>query len=403
MKPAITLLLALSFTANVALLGIVLSHRPAQPKDTATARSIPVATKAIPAGSPDVWANLSSDAPPADLVKRLRASGFPESIITAIITTQIREKYDARRAALQKEGNKYWTKNWSPDDINFLPTDDPKMRAALRAISKDHIKELRDALGSSYTANRTLQRMIEREFSNLPPDKLKALLSIAEDYRALGADIGSAANGLMIPDDWKKMEFLEKEKRKDLAGLLTPKELEDYEMRTTSTASTVRHRLREFSPSEQEFRSIFALQRQFDLQYPHPNRQDITEADAIKQRTAAAALENQIKESLGETRYADYQRSQDSNFQQLSSIATRLELPRETAIAVYDLSKDMQKRIQVINSNPKLDTDQRNQALAALGGEANTKIAAALGERGLEAYRANGGWWLCRITPRPVQ
>ena len=157
-----------------------------------------------------------------------------------------------------------------------------------------------------------------------------------------------------------------------------------------------------FDPSEQEFRSIFALQRQFDLQ--NVNNGNPGDDTASQQRASAeTALQAQIRATLGEARYADYQRAQDGNFRQLASLTERLELPKETTVAVYNLSKDMQKRAQQINSDSTLNTEQRARALSDLAGEANTKITAALGQRGYDAYRENGGWWLRNLAPRPAR
>jgi len=194
------------------------------------------------------------------------------------------------------------------------------------------------------------------------------------------------------------MAFLEAEKRKDLGGILSPEELENYELRSSQTANQMRWQLNAFAPSEQEFRSIFDLQRTFDLQYPNNRSSD----DAANQQRAAAqtALQDQIKASLGEARYAEYQRAQDGNFQQLANLADRLELPKETAVAVYDFSKDIQQRAQQIRSDKNLKGDAKNQALAALADEANAKVIASLGQRGYDAYKENGGWWLQNLAPR---
>ncbi|MFA6286949.1 MAG: hypothetical protein WC661_06135 [Opitutaceae bacterium] len=397
MKPAITLLLALSLTANVALLGVVFNRSlPSwrQPRASGTATTLRVATPGTSqVVDPVGMKKIRPEDEPANVAKRLRAAGIPERIVTAVITAQIRDRYAARRAALQPDYSQYWTQSGM--------TTSAQARVAQRELWREERQELKNALGDAYYSTPGFEGAIKRQFGEIPKNKIDALQSITEDYQDLSSDIYHSANGVMLPEDREKLAFLEAEKRKDLAGILTPQEMENYELRSSKTANSLRSQLRAFDPSEKEFRSLFALQREYDQKYS--NRRPDEDAAARQQRTAdSAALQAQIKTTLGEARYAEYQRAKDGNFQQLASLTARLELPKETAVAVYDLSKDMQKRAQQINNDSKLTPEQRNQALSALAGEANGKIVAALGERGLEAYRSSGGWWLRNLAPRPV-
>jgi len=396
MKPAITLLLTFSLTANVALIGVVFFQHPLpswqfRRPSGATTFMHDAKTGGTTGLGPVALKKLTPEDEPADVAKRLRAAGIPERIVTAVITAQIRDRYAARRAALQPDYSQYWTQSGM--------TASPQARIAQRELWREERQELKNALGDAYYATPGVERTIQRQFGQIPKDKFGALQGINEDYQDLSAEIYYSANGVMLPEDREKLAFLDAEKRKDLAAVLTPQEMENYDLRSSKTAGQLRSQLSSFDPSETEFRSIFTLQREYDLKYA--NRQSDEDPATSQQRTAdAAALENQIKATLGEARYAEYQRAKDGNFQQLASLAARLELPKENAVAVYDLSKDVQKRAQQINNNSKLSPEQRSQALSALAGEANGKIVAALGERGLEAYRSNGGWWLRNLTPR---
>ncbi|HTJ78792.1 MAG TPA: hypothetical protein VL357_07320 [Rariglobus sp.] len=394
MKLPPSLLLTASLVVNVALLGIVVSQRnnSSHTSSSGANSSVTLTAKTSGTGS-DVWKKLNPDAEPTDLMKRLRAAGFPEKIVNAIIAAQIHEHYAARRAALQTDTNApYWSKSW-----NWGMGTDSKNRAALRELWRDEKQELRSTLGDAYADNPDAQRMIQRQFGNISKDKVNTAQSIVEDYQDMASDIYQSANGMMLPEDREKIAFIESEKLKDLAGILSPEELENYELRSSQTANQMRWQLSAFAPSEQEFRSIFDLQHAFDLQYPNIRSSD----EAANQQRAAAqtALQDQIKASLGEARYAEYQRAQDGNFQQLANLTDRLELPKETAVAVYDFSKDIQKRAQQIRSDKNLQGDAKNQALAALADEANTKVVASLGQRGFDAYKQNGGWWLQNIAP----
>lgn len=398
MKLTSKLLLTLSLAGNLGLFGYVISQR-GSPSSAAGIGSGTSATPAAPGAAPsagsEAWKALVAGDQPADWVQRLRAAGFPDNIVRAIVSAQIRERYAARRAALQKNDDaQYWSKSW-----NNWGGGDAASRAALRDLWRAERKEIKDALGDAYADSPEYQRMVQRQFGDLPKDKITALQTITEDYQELTSEIHQSANGVMLPEDREKLAFLEKEKRADLAAVLSPEELQAYELRSSQTASSLRWQLGAFAPSEQEFRSIFALQREFDLQFSNDRRSSNDEAVQKARSDAQTALDAQIKAGIGEARYADYQRAKDHNYQQLAGITERLALPKENAVAVYDLSKDIQKRAQEIRGDKDLKGDARNEALAALVDEANTKIVASLGERGAEAYKENGGWWLRNIAP----
>ncbi len=405
MKSASRFLLPLSIVANLVLFGVVLSQRSSPSNDSADSGHAGSPTTQSAAGSvskPDrgasTWQSLVTGEEPTDWVKSLRAAGFPDSVINAVVSAQIHERYAARRAALQQKNvDQFWSKTW-----NSWGGGDPETRAALRALGREERAEIKRALGDAYAAHPEYQRAMQRQFGDIPKEKIDALQIINEDYQELTSEIHQSANGYMLPEDREKLAFLEKEKRADLAAILTPQELQDYELRTSQTANSLRWQLTAFDPSEQEFRAIFDLQREFDLEFSN-HRSNTDEAANELRRTAEAALQEQIKTTLGEARYAEYQRAKDHNYQQLANLAQRLELPKENAVAVYDLSKDVEKRAQQIRGNSKLTTDARNEALAALAEEANAKVVDALGERGAEAYKENSGWWLRNLVPRPAR
>ena len=118
--------------------------------------------------------------------------------------------------------------------------------------------------------------------------------------------------------------------------------------------------------------------------------------------TAQRQLTEDIKTTLGEQRYAEYQRSTDGNYQQTARLVARLELPPETANQVYTVQQDMQQRVRTLQMDRNLAPADRNTQLAALATEAQAKITATLGPRGYDAYKQYGGSWLQQLQPRPT-
>ena len=121
----------------------------------------------------------------------------------------------------------------------------------------------------------------------------------------------------------------------------------------------------------------------------------------MRARTAAQKqLMDDIKAAVGDQRFADYQRATNSSYRQASQLVGRLELPPETANQVYALQQDLQQRAGTIRRSAG-SAEAAMAELTALAAEAKAKVTAALGDRGFEAYKQNGGQWLQNLAPRP--
>lgn len=403
MKP-FPLIIAASLAANAVLLAFVFTHSTrsstpnaasTSPSATARAAAEAAAAKASAAINPKLWSNLNPTATdlPA-LIARLRAAGFPPSVIRAIITAQVREDYAARRKALNpvKISAEFW-KNDQPAD--------PKVRLAIRDLSREQEAVISRLLGGP-DPDRTLFMGIyeRRQYGDLPPEKVSQLSTVKRDYDEMRSDIYEASRGgTMLPEDRAKLALLDKEQRADFAQFLTPQELADYDLRSSNTAMQMRYNLSAFAPTEAEFRQIFDLQKAFD----DKNGQmlpGMTQEQMRLRNEEQKKISEQIKAALGPERGADYERANDFVYRQASLVAERLNLPKTAAVDVWNVQKDLEKRTQALVTDNTVAPEARMAQRAALVEEANAKVTAALGERGATIYKQNGGFWLQTPTPR---
>src|SRR5205085_9281385 len=109
----------------------------------------------------------------------------------------------------------------------------------------------------------------------------------------------------------------QKEMEKKVKALLTPEEALQYDLRLSMTATMLRSQIDGFNPSEDEFLKVYQLKKNFDDQFSPLARVDEKDEDTKKREAAEKILNSQIKEAIGETRYADYERAQDYTFQQM--------------------------------------------------------------------------------------
>ena len=326
--------------------------------------------------------------------ERLRAAGFPPAVVRAVISSLVDEKYSAQRKALLAKQDE--TPYWQRSGFGF----DAKLMSALRDVSKEERNEMKALLGPDGMANSD-ERLAwqRRQFGDLPPDKIEQMQAIMSDYGELRSDIYSKANGVMLQEDREKIALLEKEQRTDLAALLTPQELENYELRSSSTASTLRSQLSIFKPTESEFRALFQATRAAEAQYGSITNSGPTNPDQVtKMREAVLAS---LQTQLSPERYAELNQATDPKYQMTNRLVARLELPASAAVQVVDIQTDVQKRAQALRRDTTLSPEQRTAQLAELSQEATSKISATLTPRGLEAYKNYGGFWLQNLNPPP--
>jgi hypothetical protein len=410
------ILLFVSVAGNVALLALVLSSGLGK-KETApptasggkvSGAALGVKRSAGPIDTSDInpadWKEVAS----GDLrtqMERLRAAGFPESVIRNIISAQLSEQYQARRNALR--GNQPKAPYWQNEQLA-----DPAVRAAEREISNEYTKQMNELFGTTApTDDPVYLAQLRLQYGDLPREKIDQITQIQQDYSDLRQKIydplGTGMGAVTInPEMQARLNQLELEQKKDIAGILTPQEAEEYELRSGSTASSMRSNLAAFQPNEQEFRTIFKLQKAFDDEY-NGNLMVALSPEAqreISQRRTEAQkqLIAEVVAALGPQRGAEYERSIDGNYQQIYRVVERLELPKETAAQVWDVQKDIQQKVNALRTAQLPNAAARNEQLALLQQEAEARVGAALGQRGLDVYRQYGGNWMQNIVPRPA-
>ena len=325
-----------------------------------------------------------------DLVARLRAAGFPYIAIVSILDGRLDNQFAPRLAKLLPTGK----------DVDYLKPHgmgDRKTVIEVHELLTEKNRLIAELLGQTqqYDETRIAQR---NQYGDLPQEKLDRLQAITSDYGNLQSKIYVDANGVMLPEDREKLALLEKEMRADVAQILTPQELEEYDLRSSRTANQLRSQLTILNPTEQEYRALVKLQLDFD------RRQSAASGTpSVSSLASGQQLQAQIQAALGPERYAAYQQATDPGSQQLNRLVLRLDLPISAAQQVTNVQKDVQQRATTLVQQADLAPDQRSAQLAALAAEATKKISSALGgQRGFDAYKQYGGAWLQSLGSRPA-
>ena len=89
------------------------------------------------------------------------------------------------------------------------------------------------------------------------------------------------------------------------------------------TANMMRMQLAGFEPTEQEFLELFKKRKAYDDEFGIPGMTALSKTEKEKADAAKKELDAQVKASLGDSRYADYERAQDFNFQSIYRVADK--------------------------------------------------------------------------------
>lgn len=393
------LLLALSVALNAGFITLLLLHTASNggPRE-ARPQASPLFTPTLPdqallekaAGDGPV------EPPPATiegyrrLLLALRATGLPEREVHRVLRGAAVADWqdDVRRMQQARPGSdEFWKARNTPFGIDISSQ---RQAVELRRAREAALSELigdRDSPDPWSLSLGPARR-------GIPPHKRKAVIMLEEDYELLMADTYLRTGGNPLPEDLEAMRLLQQERLDDLANILSTDQLEEYQLRHSETADSLRYNLKFFDATEEEFRALFRLRHALETEFPllaaSPEERQQRQ---IAEETARAEL----RSLLGEERFADYQRVQDPDFQHLAGLTERLGIPQEKAEEVYDFRSLAEEQRQEILDDPELTLEDKAEAIQLLASEARKVVGDALGQHGYKAYSENGGWWLHRL------
>lgn len=409
--------LILSAGLNILLAALLLRPTSSPPTDAAASDSVqaPAAGESAPAQSTTSlemasvvtntvvreisWQQVESP-DYRQYIANLRAIGCPEETIRDIINADVNKLYDEKKKLARGAPKKfeYWKAGnplagimGDPESLQKMRALEEEKNAVLRAlgIEPDPMSQMLAAAGGN---------PMDTMFDFLPETKRTTLMQTMADFQSkIMESAGDVAN------DPGAMLKAQREMEDAIQAVLTPEEFLDYQLRFSMTANMLRQQITGFEPSEEEFLAVFKLREEFDREYSPMLLADATEAEQAEQREAQEQLNGQLREVLGEQRYAEYERAQDYQYQQLHRIVQRAGLTAATANEVHDMRKIAENQANQVRGNQNLTSEQRNAALRAIRQETERTIQQTLGNDAWDQYnRPNNTWWLRNLAPEAV-
>ncbi len=370
MKPT-TLLLAASLMANVALVAVFYTSR------SSNNASAGIRSGAKSAAS-DTAGDKSANASPSATAANALAADPARDAALGRAFARFAEKMRAAQAASAGDG-KWWRNKPSNGSLSR-----EQMAQARRELADAMIAAFGDDLGIGGVDNSRL--------AFLSPENRDKLRSILGDYDELMAKFG-AQGGIQLASDKEKLKLLTSERDRDIASLLSPAELADYEMRTSASAGALRVRYGDGITSEDEFRKLYALQKAFDDRFPPENFNGRVTPETMKARSdASLQLQADMRAAVGEDAYAALKRAADSDLRQVDALVARLNLAPDTTDRVAATRDSYAAESQRIMADAATPFPQRREQMTALAARAKTDLTATLGAEAADAYAQRSQW-----------
>ena len=325
-----------------------------------------------------------------DYIDNLRRIGCPEKTIRDIILADVNKLYKTkRRAASGQKKFEFWKAN-----AMFgmgMDKDNVETMRELNAERDELLKQL--GIESSFESEMSLiLNPLQQSLGFLPEQKQVAVMKELQGIQSRIAEL-SEDGSADIEMVWKA----QRETEESIKGMLSEDEYTAYLLRKSNTAHKLRSQIAGFDPSEEEFRTVFKLKRAFDEEYGEIGiNLDLLEEQLKAQKT----LNEQIRQSLGDERYADYERAQDYQFQQIHSSLKKADLGTGEAIQVYDMQKVAQDAALQLRGNQTLNEAERRERLRQIRNETESAIQQVVGTEGWEKFnRPSNTRWLQSISP----
>lgn len=403
-------LLPLSLAANLLLVGLLAlrpSLAPLAVRDFFSRALSPETTGQPPAAHPSsaatpdpahpssvavasLWSRLRTDNL-RDYVARLRAAGFPAATIRALIEVELQLRYGSRLTALQDPDAS--VPFWKIPANQALNADADHLKE-ITGLQREFHKQLHDLLGDEFFADDESLARERRRYGHLSHTKISALKAIEDDYSDLERISRGTMQGVALPEDREASTLMRREKRADLAAVLTPEELAEYDLHTSSAASLVRSQIALFPATEEEYRTLVRLRLAVEEQAPAPPGGYYASEDTKRLTEALAISDTQLKAAFGDARYAEYVRDTNYDYRQLTKLARQEDLPPETIALTWNLRDTVSRESNRIMDDPSLDRAQKSAALQSLAQNTRVQFNQTLGPNAGPLYASVASSWL---------
>ncbi len=294
----------------------------------------------------------------------LERAGWPATHVQAFLNAEIQRRLNPPEelTAADFRSFEFWRTGPDAEPLAHLNTPE---RQAERTRREEAARVQFDTLfpATEQSGDKLLLAWEERRrWGGLPEEKRRAVTALLSQAEKERDELLASRGGMLTPDECRQLWELAGRTRAELARLLTPEELLDYDLRNSATANRMRAELDNFQPTREEFLAIFrqrhCLELTFDQGLPSPD------PDLARQRAeAAAAADEAIARQLGPERYDDYRLSLEPACQTLQFDGRFARSDAATMRRLYRALLTARARLRETEGLPEAEKAARAQEL----------------------------------------
>ncbi len=406
LSPTITISLCL----NLALAGtaVQLLKQPASrtPRDSAAtiseviaapiAASRPSASN-LPAPTTFITNRFEWNAVEAEdleqLATNLRAIGCPEKTVRDVVAARTRRGLD-RLSRSAEPKLPFWTAGLQRAHAHrtaegMAAAARAKLLASVeRALGRDVFIE--DGKLTEDFVEQAIMRFVSGPMAE---EKFSQLVGLLVRQKAQIQEVRARTHGVLLEEDEAALKTLGHQFQRKLATMLLPTELEEFTARPRmmKLGEKVRYETTDLSPVD--IRTITLIRARFE----DPASGEWFEGGSLtEQQEAQAALA--IREFLGESRYAQFERAADGDFKTLFDLSRDNNLPSVSAAQAFEVCQLTAQEVARLREDNSLSDSERQQQLASVQTQAQAGVLKVLGAEACAQYLNRGGAWLTNVS-----
>ena len=336
----------------------------------------------------------------AQYAANLRGTGCPEKIVRAIVLADVDRHYEQLSRQMQTN-LPFWTGG------RKLQAARAAQQARQTALEKEEATLIRQVLGIEYHGEGLFKDKFEEQaiarfvFGPMPEETFHRLENVADKYEAIKRDFETRTGNLLTEADKAEAGKLAGAEQRELQAQLTPAEWEEFLARTGAMQEMdlLGSDAKVFEVaglSAYEARQI-GLARADNVLSFDPFDWHLDESDAERQ-LRDSQFTNAIVHILGERRFAEFQRAQDRDFVRLFELARDNQLPRESAVKVYEMRQLAAQEVKRNRHDGSLDDSARRQSFAGMQALLQQAVSQTMGASAYRDYLQRGGNWITNVT-----
>ena len=228
------------------------------------------------------------------------------------------------------------------------------------------------------------------------PDKVARIEKIRRDYdeirTKMSADYGAAGDKFPggVSAFLKQLALLEREMHADFAAVLTPRELEDYEMSESTTGQALRRRLGDAAVTDEQRRAVFRLQREFDDRFALVF--DVSPAALAERTKLQQMVREKVRALVGDAVFATWLSAEDPSYAAMRTMAAQAGLPGTTVEELWRIKNEFILGRLEIAAQAGLTAPQRAAMQAALADQARSRVSVLVRPEALQPGNEALAW-----------